>query len=239
MQLYDRPRLVLRSAIFYISFFVLVFIGIGYFFFSDRGKFFDFLPYFCIPGAILNLVLLIFYFVKRNMSGYIFAFFFLFFIAGMIISSFKGPFPVASSADEHYTNKNYSQAAAEYEYLLDKYPTSKYADTALKKLPYSHYLASDYSKTIFYLEKAIEKGLINQNELEIKTIFADCYVQLARNPDKNGNIREAISNYLKSIEYLREIGNNFPDSNEAFIAKYKIPEYLLNTASLYRGFSLG
>ena len=234
MQLYDRTRAVRGGAVFYIVLFILVFIGMGYFFVSDRGKFFDLLPYFCIPSAVINLVLLTFYFVKRNVSGYIFTLFFMIFIAGIIISSFYGPFAIANSAEQNYINKKYIQAAADYEKLLEKYPTSKHAGEALKKLPYSYYLSGKYNEAVFYLEESIEKDAVDQDELEVKNIFAECYMQIAKGLAEKKMYSQAAADYLKSIDYLKEIEKNFPDTNDAFIAKYKIPEYLIETAVLYQ-----
>jgi len=234
MQLYDRTRAVRGGAVFYIVLFILVFTGMGYFFFSDRGKFFDLLPYFCIPSAVINMILLTFYFVKKNVSGYIFTLFFLIFIAGVIISSFYGPFAIANSAEQNYANKKYLQASADYKNLLEKYPTSKHAGEALKKLPYSYYLSGKYNEAVFYLEESIKKEAIDQDELEVKKIFAECYMQIAIGMAEKKMYSQAAADYLKSIDYLQEIEKNFPDSNDAFIAKYKIPEYLIETASLYQ-----
>ena len=77
------------------------------------------------------------------------------FIAGIIISSFYWPFAIANSAEQNYINKKYIQAAADYEKLLEKYPTSKHAGEALKKLPYSYYLSGKYNEAVFYLEESI------------------------------------------------------------------------------------
>ncbi|GEM_PF-638518 len=234
MQIYNRTRAVRGGAVFYIVLFILVFIGMGYFFFSDRGKFFDLLVYFCIPSAVINMILLTFYFVKRNVSGYIFTLFFLIFIAGIIISGFYGPFAIANSAEQNYTNKKYIQAAADYKNLLEKYPTSKYAGEALKKLPDSYYLSGKYNEAIFYLEEAIKKEVIDKDELEVKKIFAECYMQIAKGLAEKRMYSQAAADYLKSVDYFQEIEKNFPDTNDAFIAKYKIPEYLMETAALYR-----
>ncbi len=234
MYSYNRTRAISNGALFYIVFFILVFIGMGYLLIVDKGKFWDLLPFFCIPSIVINLILLIFYFVKRSVSGYIFTLFFLLFTAGLVVSSFFGPYSLSSSAAENYENENYPEAAKEYGVLLEKFPSSKYAEEALKKLPYCYYLNGDYEETVYYLEKAIEEKTINPDELEIKKIFAQSYMKIAEAFSSQGNLEKAVSAYRQSIAYLEQIEEDYPDTNDAFIAKYKIPEYLLNTADMLK-----
>ena len=92
MNLYSSRKSVSGGSIVFTVLFFLVFIGAGYLFFIDKGKFWDYLPFICIPSLVITLILLIFYFIKRNSSGYIFTIFFLIFLSGMILSSIFGPF---------------------------------------------------------------------------------------------------------------------------------------------------
>ena len=57
-------------------------------------------------------------------------------------------------------------------------------------------------------------------------------MQIAKGLAEKKMYSQAAADYLKSIDYLKEIEKNFPDTNDSFIAKYKIPEYLIETAVL-------
>jgi TolA-binding protein len=231
MYSYKSSRNVGAGSIFFIVLFILVLIGSGYLFYSDKGKFWDFLPIICIASVVINLILLIFYFIRRSGSGYIFLLFFLIFLAGIILSSFFGPFALYNSGMDNFDNKKYREAAVNFKNILDEYPNSKYADDSLKKIAQSFYLNGDYKEAVFYYEEAIDKKIIDDKSLEVKKIFADCFLKMAeRNYDTN-DYTGAADNYLKCVEYLMDITLNYPDTNEAFIAKYKIPEYLFEAAS--------
>ena len=122
MNLYSNRKSVSGGSIVFIVLFFLIFIGVGYLFFIDKGKFWDYLPFICIPSLVITLILLIFYFIKRNSSGYIFTIFFLIFLTGMILSSIFGPFALVNSATEEYSVKNYKEAITDYKKILDDLP---------------------------------------------------------------------------------------------------------------------
>ncbi len=131
MNQYSSRKSISGGSIVFMVLFFLVFIGAGYLLFIDKGKFWDYLPFICIPSLVITLILLIFYFIKRNSSGYIFTIFFLIFLSGMILSSIFGPFALISSAAEEYSGKQYTEAITDYKKILDTYPNSKYAKEAL------------------------------------------------------------------------------------------------------------
>ena len=144
MNIYANKRSASGGSIIFIVLFFLVFISSGYLFFVDKGKFWDYLPFICIPSLVITLILLIFYFVKRNSSGFIFTIFFLIFLSGIILSSIFGPFALISSANENYSNKQYSEAAINYKKILDTYPNSRYAREALINISGSYYRNGNY-----------------------------------------------------------------------------------------------
>src|SRR5680860_169636 len=144
MNLYSSRKSVSGGSIVFTVLFFLVFIAAGYLLFIDKGKFWDYLPVICMPSLVLALILLIFYFIKRNSSGYIFTIFFLVFLSGMILSSIFGPFALTNSVVDEYSGKQYSAAITNYKQILDSYPTSRYAKGALINISDSYYLNGNY-----------------------------------------------------------------------------------------------
>jgi tetratricopeptide (TPR) repeat protein len=230
MNLYASKKSVSGGSIVFIVLFFLVFGASGYLFFIDKGKFWDYLPFICIPSLVITLILLIFYFIKRNSSGYIFTIFFLIFLSGMILSSIFGPFALINSADEDYSSKNYSEAITNYKKILDTYPNSKYAKDALANISDSYYRNGSYSEAIFYYEKSINDKIIDGETLDIKKIFADSYLKIADSYYAAKDYSNAGEFYRKSVGYFEQILQKYPETNDAFIAKYKIPEYLFKSA---------
>ncbi len=233
MYTYKSRKNVGAGSIFFIVLFIIVFIGIGYLFFIDKGRFWDILPIVCIPSAVITLILIIFYFVKRSTSGYVFLLFFIIFLAGIILSSFYGPFASYHSAQDSFENKKYSEAIINYKTIVVSYPNSRYSDDSLKNLAYSYYLNQDYENTIIYFKKAIENKILNEQDLEIKKIFADSYIKIAEYNFEKQKYEISGENYLNAIEHLDKIKQQFPDTNDAFISAYKIPEYLYKAATCF------
>jgi len=231
MYLYKSSRSIGAGAIFFIVLFILVLIGSGYLFYTDKGRFWDFIPIISISLAVISLILLIFYFVRRSGAGYIFLLFFLIFLAGLILSSFFGTFALYNSAIDDLENKKYTEAIENFKIIIDEYPSSKYANDSLKNLAKSFYLNGDYEEAVLYYEEAVKKKIIDDKSLEVKKIFADCFLKIAEKKHGLKDYADAADNYLIHVDYLEDIISNFPDTNEAFIAKYKIPEYLFNAAT--------
>jgi tetratricopeptide (TPR) repeat protein len=233
MYTYESRKKVGAGSIFFIVLFIIVFIGIGYLFFIDKGRFWDILPIVCIPSAVITLILIIFYFVKRSTSGYVFLLFFIIFLTGIILSSFFGPFALYHSAQDSFENKKYSEAIINYKTIVVSYPNSRYSDDSLKNLAYSYYLNQDYENTIIYFKKSIENKILNEQDLEVEKIFADSYVKIAEDNFEKQKYEVSGENYLNAVEHLEKIKQQFPDTNDAFIATYKIPEYLFKAATCF------
>jgi TolA-binding protein len=230
MNLYSSRKSVSGGSIVFTVLFFLVFIGAGYLFFIDKGKFWDYLPFICVPSLVITLILLIFYFIKRNSSGYIFTIFFLIFLSGMILSSIFGPFALINSATEEYSGKQYAEAITNYKQILDTYPTSRYAKEALVNISDSYYRNGNYREAIFYYEKSINDNILDGETLDIIKIFADCHLKIADSYYDKKDFANAGEYYRKSVGYFEQILQKYPETNDAFIAKYKIPEYLFKNA---------
>ncbi len=227
---YRSRRALSAGSIFFIVFFLLVSIGLGYFFYVDQGLFWDYSLYIFIPAVVINLILMIFYFVKRNISGYVFLLFFLIFLTLTVLSSFIGPFALINSARDSYEKNAYISAISNYEEILEKYPSSRYSLEASENIAHAHYLNNDYEDAIIYFEKAAEDGVIDGESLEIKKILADSNLKLAEYHVKQKDLAIASGYYLKTVTQLEDIIEKYPDTNDAFIASYKIPEYLYRAA---------
>lgn len=202
----------------------------GYLFYMNIGYFWDMLPFVCIPVIIISLILTIFNFTRRTRGSSFFVVFFILSLTGLILSNFFGPSALKNKADKSSNNKDYSQSINYYNTLLNNYPNSKLADNALEKISYAYYSNGNYMEAIDSFKKAIDSEIVSDNDLEIKKIFEDCYSKLAEDYYKNEKYSQSAESYLNAVEVLEDIKSNFPDTNEAFIAIYKIPEYLYNAA---------
>jgi len=230
MYTYRKKYRIGPGSIFFMIVFILITIGMGYLFYMNIGYFWDMLPFVCIPVIIISLILTIFNFTRRTRGSSFFVVFFILSLTGLILSNFFGPFALKNKADKSYDNKDYSQSINYYNTLLNNYPNSKLADNALEKISYAYYYNSDYTEAITYFKKAIDSEIVSDNDLEIKEIFEDCYSKLAQYYYNNEKYSQSAESYLNAVEVLEDIKSNFPDTNEAFIAIYKIPEYLYKAA---------
>jgi len=233
MYSYRSRRSIGAGSIFFIVLFILVIIGGGYLFFLDKGRFWDILPIICIPAAVISLILIIVYLVRKNVSGYVFIIFFIIFLSGIALSSLFGPFVLYRSAKDNFDNKIYNASIKGFKSIVENYPNSRYANDSLKSLAYSYYLNSNFEDSIFYFKKAIDENVVSNTELEVKKIFIDSFIKIADKYFEQKEYDKAGKNYLDAVAYYREIKQNFPDSNDAFIAEYKIPEYLYKAASSF------
>jgi len=230
MYTYRSRRAASAGAIFFIVFFILVLIGTGWLFYLDRGRFWDFLIYICIPSMVINLILLIFYFIKRSGSGFIFILFFLVFLAGIVLSSLFGPYRLYRDAMESMENKQYAISINNFETILDKYPSSKYAGDSAKNIAYASFLNGNYENAINYFNRAIKDEIINGEDFEVKKIFAESYSKIGESYYSQKDHKKAADNYLNAVLYYSELEKKFLDTNEAFISKYKIPEFLFKAS---------
>lgn len=227
---YNRRRISIAGVIFFIVLFTLIIIGSAWFLFHDKGMFWDYLPFICIPSALINLILLIFYFAKRSFSGYVFTLFFVVFLAGIILSSLFGPFKLYHDGMDAYESSNYDVSAEKFRLIIENYPSSRYAEDSTKNIAYSYYLNGSYQDAIAYFNLSIDKNYINIEDLEIKKILAESYYKLAEEHYSKKQYEAAGENFLNSVLHFTEISEKFPNTNEAFVAGYKIPEFLFKAA---------
>ncbi len=230
MYTYRRKHKPDAGSIFFIILFILAALGLYYLAYIDRGKFWDIFPLVCIPVIIISIILIIINFIRLTKCRMFFILFFLLSVTGLILSNFFGPNALNYKAGINYENKNYEQSISYYRILLDKYPNSWHADEALKNIPYAYLLNNDYSEAIDYFNRAINKEILDNDKLEIKNAIEECYTKLALEYSNDGKYELSAENYLNAVITLEEIKNNFPDTNEAFISIYKIPEYLYKAA---------
>ncbi len=229
MYTYKRSRFG-PGSIFFITVFILTAVGMGCLAYLNKGKFWDILPYVCIPVITLSIVLIIFNLIRRNRGNFFFTLFFISSLIGLILSYIFGPAVLTDKAQNSYESEDYDLSIDYYNILIEKYSGSSLAVNALGKIPYSYYANADYQEAITSFEEAIDSGVISDSDLEVKKIIEDCYYKLAQDNYNIKNYSQAGKNYLNAADVLKEINKEFTNTNEAFIALYKIPEYLYNAA---------
>jgi len=230
MYIYKERHRPDAGSILFIVIFVLIIIGVSLLSYFDRGKFWDILPFICIPSIVVSLIFIIINFARRTIGSSIFIIFFILSITGLILSNFFGPFALNNSAERNFDNNAYGQSIKYYKTILENYPTSRFSDTALKNIAYAYFLNRDYEESIGSYNKAIRLNMLSDDDLDIKKILEECYINLAEKYYNEKKYELSAEYYLNAIEVLEEIKNNFQDTNEAFIAVYKIPEYLYQAA---------
>lgn len=209
---------------------MLISAGVVYLSYADRGKFWDFLPFICIPVTVISLIFIIVNFARRTKGSFFFILFFLLSITALILFNFFGPSALSRYAEKSFDNKNYEQSINHYRELLDNYPNSRYADTALENISFAYFYNRDYKEAISSFNEAIKMGLLSDDDLEIKKALEECHVSLAEEYYANSAYDYSAENYFKAVSVLEDIKNNFPNTNEAFISVHKIPEYLYKAA---------
>ncbi len=230
MYTYRRKYKLDPGSIFFMVLFMLIIIGMSYLLYIDKGKFWDLLPFVSIPVIIISLILIIFNSIRRTKGSAFFILFFILSVVGLILSNIFGPSALNYKAEKSLDNKNYSQSINYYNTLLNNYPNSQLADNALENISSAYYSNNNYMEAIDSFERAIESGIFSKDNLEIKEIIGQCHIKLAQEHYKNKEYGQSAESYLNAVEVLEEIKSGFPDTDEAFIAVYKIPEYLYNAA---------
>jgi len=230
MYTYNKRRKTGPISILFLVLFSCSVVGLGVLSYLDKGRFWDMLPYFCIPIIALSLILAIFNLVRRGSIGLIFIIFFIIFGIGLVLSSLFGPYALNREASGSYESKEYNSAISSYELLLENYPTSRHVDDALKNISFAYYYDNQNAKALLSLNKAINADIIDPQELQVKQVLSDIYFRLAENHIGNKEYGPAADDYQSSVDLLKQIKTDFPDSNEAFIAAYKIPQYLFYTS---------
>ncbi len=218
------------GSIFFIALFILTIIGMGYLIYIDKGKFWDLLPFVSIPAIVISLVLIIFNFIRRTIGSAFFILFFIFFLTGLILSNIFGPTALTYKAEKSLSNKNYEESIGYYKTLLNNYPGSRLSASALENISFAYYSNKDYLEAIDSYENAIDSEIFTTSDLKIKNILIECHSKLAEGYYKKKEYGKSAESYLDAVEILEEIKIDFPATNDAFIAIYKIPEHLYNAA---------
>ena len=218
------------GSIFFMVLFILAILGMSSLVYIDKGKFWDMLPFVSIPVIIISLILTIINFTRRTRGSSFFILSFIISITCLILSNIFGPSSLSYKAEKSFNNKDYSRSINYYDTLLKNYPNSRLANNALEHISFAYYSNSNYMEAINSFNKAVDSEIFNDDNLEIKKILEQCYSKLAEDYYKNEKYDQSAESYLNAVKILEEIKINFPDTNEAFIAVYKIPEYLYNAA---------
>ena len=233
MYTYNKRRKTGPGSILFLVLFACSLIGLGIISYLDKGRFWDMLPYFCIPIIVLSLILAIFNLARHSSIGFLFIFFFIIFAMGLVLSSIFGPSALRREAARSYESKDYSMAISSYGMILDRYPDSRHAPEALKNISFAYYYDNQNIKALSSFDEAISTLIIDPEELQVKQMLSDIYFRLAESHAGNKEYGPAAHDYLSSVDLLKQIRTGFPDTNEAFIAVYKIPQYLYHASQNY------
>lgn len=233
MYTYNRRRKIGPISILFLVLFACSIVGLGVFSYIDKGRFWDLLPYFCVPIMVLSLILAIFNLARRVSIGFVFIMFFIIFTIGLILSSVFGPFALRREASSSYESKDYSSAISSYETILDIYFNSRHAEEALRNISFAYYYDNRNTEALTNLNKAIDEQIIDPGQLQVKQVLSDIYFKLAEMHAERDEYLLAAKDYLSSVQLLEQIRTGFPDTNEAFIADYKIPHYMYNASESY------
>ena len=231
---YKRRNRLGFGSILLIILFIMAIIGQIVLYFINKGKFWDILPIASIVIIVLSLIFAIFNMARRADGGFAFIIFFIIFLGGLVLSSLYGPFALNRNAQKAVDSGNYSDAIKNYTEIINKYSTSKYYSDAIKSIADNYVKTGDSKNTIKYLSLAIEKKIIDPENIEVKKMFSDSYSKIAEKAYENGDYNNSALNFVLAINVLKEIYKNFPDSDEAFISTYKIPQYLYKAADSYK-----
>ncbi|MHB1377041.1 MAG: tetratricopeptide repeat protein [Candidatus Humimicrobiaceae bacterium] len=231
---YKRRNKLGFGSILWIILFIMAIISQVVLYFMNKGKFWDILPIASIVIIVLSLILAIFNMARRADGGFVFIIFFIIFLGGLVLSSLYGPFALNNDAQKAVDAGNYSAAIKNYTEIIDKYSTSKYYNPALKNIADNFNKIGDSENTIKYLSLAIEKKIVDPESIEAKRMFSDSYSKIAEKAYGNGDYSSSSLNYILAINVLKEIYKNFPNSDDAFISTYKIPQYLYKAADSYK-----
>lgn len=230
---YNRRRKIGPITILFLFLFSGSIIGLAVIFYLDRGKFWDVMPYFCIPIIVLSLIFAIYNLVRRCNAGLAFILFFIIFTIGLVLSSIFGPFALMRAASNSLEEKDYPAAIEKLDSLLIDYPNSRYAPDAVREISFAYYNNNQFPDALDSFEAAISAQVVDPDKLEIMEIRQDIYFNLAQQQEDDGDYLGAAESYLDSVNILKKIRSDFPDTNAAFVAQYKIPQYIFNASLDY------
>jgi tetratricopeptide (TPR) repeat protein len=230
---YNIRRKIGPLTILFLFLFTGSLIGLLILSYLDKGKFWDSLPYFCIPIIVFSLVLAIYNLARRCNAGLVFILFFIVFTVGLVLSSIFGPFALQREALHFLDEKDYTNAIKKYDLILEDYPNSQHSPGTLRNISFAYYYNNQYNSAYTSFNKAFEKDIIDPEELQVMDILSDIHFKIAEAHLKKEEYLKAADNYFKSAEILKQIKSDFPDTNEAFIAEYKLPQYLFLASENY------
>ncbi|HAJ95970.1 MAG TPA: hypothetical protein DCP02_07035 [Actinobacteria bacterium] len=230
---YSIRRKIGPLTILFLFLFAGSLIGLLILSYLDKGKFWDILPYFCIPIIVFSLILAIYNLARRCNAGLVFILFFIIFTVGLVLSSIFGPFALQREAVHFLNEKDYANAIKKYDLILEDYPNSQHGPVALKNISFAYYYNNQHSSAYASFNKAFEKNIIDPEELQVMDILSDIHFKIAEAHLEKEEYLKAADNYFKSAEILKQIKSDFPDTNEAFIAEYKLPQYLFIASKNY------
>lgn len=230
---YDRRRKIGPFTILFLFLFTGSLVGLSIISYLDKGKFWDILPFFCIPIIIISLILAIYNLVRRSNAGLVFILFFITFIIGLVLSSIFGPFALRKEAVRFLNEKDYANVIEKYDSMLENYPNSQYSPEASREISFAYYYNNQYSKALTSFTAAIEKNIVDPEELQVMDIFSNIYFNIAEGHSEKEEYLKAADDYSRAAVLLKQIKSDFPDTNEAFIAEYKIPQYLFLASENY------
>ena len=126
-----------------------------------------------------------------------------------MIEAYKEGIKALESGDANYASKKFNEAE-----IL--FPQSKWAPRASLMSAYSYWSVKFYSNSINELERFIEVYPNNENLDYAYYLLAMCYY------DSIVDEKKDLLQLIKSKEYFEVVINQFPDTDYALDAKYKI-----------------
>ena len=202
---YNRRRKIGPVTILFLFLFSASIVGLAVISYLDRGRFWDILPYFCIPIIVLSLVFAIYNLIRRCNAGFVFILFFIIFAIGLVLSSVFGPFALRREAVDSIDESDYAGAIQKFNSILENYPNSRYASEALQRISFAYYQNNQFPQALQSFNQAINKDIINPDQLGVMDILQDIYFHIAREHQDNGEYRKAADSYLSSINILKQI----------------------------------
>jgi len=230
---YNKRSKIGPATIFFLFLFSSSIVGLAVISYFDRGRSWDMLPYFCVPIIVLSLIFGFYNLIRRCNAGIVFFLFFIIFTISLVLSSIFGPVALKSEATSSMEEKNYRAAVESFDSLLSKYPSSRYAVEALQQISFAYYYNNQFQESLTSFDSAITANVIDPEQLNILEIRQNIYFHIAQQQENREDYLKAASSYLNSVDILKQIKSNFPDTNEAFIALFKIPRYLFNASINY------
>ncbi|MCD4669338.1 MAG: outer membrane protein assembly factor BamD [Actinomycetia bacterium] len=230
---YSRRRKIGPLTILFLFLFASSLVGLSVVSYLDKGRFWDILSLFCIPIIAISLILAIYNLVRRCNAGLVFVLFFIIFTIGLVLSSIFGPFALHREAVRSLNEKDYPNVIEKYNSILKNYPNSQYSPEASREISFAYYYNNQYSEALTSFIAAIEKNIVDPGELHIMDILSNIYFNIAEVHSEKEEYPKAADNYNRAAALLKQIKSDFPDTNEAFIAEYKIPQYLFLASRNY------